>query len=177
MIRLSLSRNFNYVLKSSPFLRSRFNDHKKISSDTVWAEVWKFTGRGTNLIERREREGKKEIQTIQKYTRKRKNWCKRERERAHPSRSVQRPSLSFVQWNISDPLFFLSLFFSGKHPRPPLHVRRTPIDKTRIGVLVREVYHLIGWAFGHEGRRTYEKEEERIENVSSTRPTLSASAA
>lgn len=124
---------------------------------------------------KREREGKKEIQTIQKYTRKRKNWCKRERERAHPSRSAPFTFVRSMEYFRSP--FFFSLFFSGKHPRPPLHVRRTPIDKTRIGVLVREVYHLIGWAFGHEGRRTYEKEEERIENVSSTRPTLSASAA
>lgn len=44
-----------------------------------------------------------------------------------------------VQWNISNPFFF---FFSGKHPflfpSTPSPTYRTPIDKTRIGVLVRE---------------------------------------
>lgn len=57
------------------------------------------------------------------------------RERTHPSRSVQHPSLSRSME------YFQSLFFSFRGNTPPSlsPAYRTPIDKTRIGVLVREV--------------------------------------
>lgn len=41
-----------------------------------------------------------------------------------------------VQWNISNPFFFS---FRGNTPLSLSPAYRTPIDKTRIGVLVREV--------------------------------------
>lgn len=70
-----------------------------------------------------------------------------------------------VQWNISNPFFFSLSFFRGNTPLPPPLPRRIERQSTRpVSAACSCVrYHLIGWAFGHEGRRTYEKEEERIE--------------
>lgn len=64
-----------------------------------------------------------------------------------------------VQWNISNPFF--SLFGETPHPPSPPRIERQSTRPVSACSCVR--YHLIGWAFGHEGRRTYEKEEERIE--------------
>lgn len=66
--------------------------------------------------------------------------------------------------------YFQSLFFSffrGNTPScsplpPPPRIERQSTRPVSACSCVRG-YHLIGWAFGHEGRRTYEKEEERIE--------------
>lgn len=104
---------------------------------------------------------KGKFQTIQKD--KKKKWKKGEENSSIAFRSA--PFTFAFNGIFPIPFFSLSLFFGETPPSPPPPPRRIERQSTRpVSAACSCVrYHLIGWAFGHEGRRTYEKEEERIE--------------